>query len=248
MLRKYALVCLCAMLPVFAQTPLSFLAPQEVQDYVKGKNKSGIIVGVGLGLPSLATQHISGQVFHNMSSYGYHIIAGYQDFSRLIGPLPRNFGGARASLEFSDNFHNGAGLQPTIRSSSFWLNYDLLFDPFARRSDVFGLLLGVSLGWTSIRGYQDFSFSAGLKFGFSINFDKSSRLEITYRLAQSGPLKGKQLYFYSPYTINLTYTYRFDVPKWTKPKSSIYPHSTPSSKKSSSSELDFDNTKLLIKN
>ena len=212
-----------------AQSPLSPIANPKVQDLIKGKNKSGIIIGASLGLPSTPIQYLHGQRFENTTSYGYGFIIGYQDFARIINPLPRNFAGARASFEFSDVYHVSS---MTTHSSSFLLNYDILIDPMARGSNLFGFIFGVNTGLTYIQNFQSYSFSIGLKFGISVNFNKDHRLDITYRIGQSGPLQGNQLYFYSPYTINLGYTFRFDLPK--------PPPAAPR-------EPDFDNTKLLIK-
>lgn len=228
MIKKSFLFLFSALTLTMAQSPISTISDPITQDRIRGKNKSGIIFGATLGLPSVPTQYLYGQRFENVTSYGYGLMIGYQDFARVISPLPYNFGGARASFEFNDVYHISSS---TIHSNSFLLNYDILIDPLARGQNLFGLIFGVNTGLTYIQSFQGFSFSVGLKFGISANFDQNNRLEITYRVAKSGPLQGSQLYFYSPYTINLTYTFRFDAPK---------PRPIPM-------ESDFDNTKFLIK-
>ena len=99
LIKKLTLLVACFMLSM-AQSPLSPIANPKVQDLIKGKNKSGIIIGASLGLPSTPIQYLHGQRFENTTSYGYGFIIGYQDFARIINPLPRNFAGARASFEF----------------------------------------------------------------------------------------------------------------------------------------------------
>lgn len=215
---------------LFAQIPSSVISPIFIQDKIEGKNKSGIIVGLGVGIPSLSTQYLSGYTFQNVTSYGYHLIVGYQDFTRLLSPFPPNIFGARMSFEFDDTFHIG---EKTINSSNLLINYDLLIDAFARRKNPIGFIIGVNLGLTQIKGYQSFSFSIGAKLGLSLAFTTDHRLDITYKVASSGPLQGDRLYFYSPYTIDLTYTYRFSIP--IKKQEKI------------KEENPFDNTKYLLK-
>ena len=231
MIKKIPFIFIASALLCYAQEPLSPISPPVAQNIIKGKNKSGIIVGLGLGLPSVPTQSLSGNTYTNINSYGYHLLIGYQDFSRIISPLPRNYTGARASFEFSDTYHVG---ENTLHSMSLLLNYDILIDPLAgQKKNFFGLIAGAHVGWTKISNLQGFSFTVGLKVGMSLIFDNNNRVDITYKFSESGPLKGNQLYFYSPYTIDLTYTYRFDLPK---------PPPLPPKKN------EFDNTKLLIKN
>lgn len=231
MLKKglIAVACCCALFG--AEPPLVSISPVSVKDLLKGKDKSGIVVGGGVGLPSFNTQYLSGERFTYTTSYGYHLMVGYQDFARMLTPFTPNLFGARASLEFSDTYHiTSEGL---IDSKSILLNYDMLFDPFARRNfNNIGFILGLNTGVTRISGYQGFSFSMGVKAGISLVFDTDSRLDITYRVASTGPLKGNELHFYSPYTINVTYTYRFTLPQ--------------DPPRIDNSDI-FDNTKLLIK-
>ncbi|WP_104697681.1 MULTISPECIES: outer membrane beta-barrel protein [unclassified Helicobacter] len=214
---------------LFAQTPSSAISPTFIQDKFDGKNKSGIVVGLGLGLPSLSTQYLSGHTFSNITSYGYHFLVGYQDFTRLLSPFPPNIFGARISFEFDDTFHIG---ERTINSSNLLINYDLLIDAFARKKNPIGFIIGINLGLTQIKSYQSFSFSIGAKLGLSLAFTTDHRLDITYKVASSGPLQGNSLYFYSPYTIDLTYTYRFSIPF---------------KRQETVKENPFDNTKYLLK-
>ena len=223
------MACCCALFG--AEPPLVSISPVSIKDLLKSKDKSGIIVGGGVGLPSYNTQYLSGERFPRSTSYGYRFIVGYQDFARMLTPFTPNLFGARASLEFSDTYHITS--ERLINSNSILLNYDMLFDPFARRSfNTIGFILGVNTGLTRISGYQGFSFSIGMKAGISLVFDTDNRLDITYRVASTGPLKGNELHFYSPYTINITYTYRFTLP--------LGPA------RIDNSDI-FDNTKLLIK-
>ncbi len=212
------------------EKPLVSISPIGIKDLIAGENKSGIIVGGGVGLPSLSVQHLSGHRFSHTTSYGYHFLAGYQDFAKIINPFYPNLFGARAYVDFSDTYHI-ALIDNVINSTSILLNYDFLFDVFARRKiNTMGFILGANIGWTKISNYQSFSFSIGMKFGISLAFDSDNRLDITYKIASSGPLKGNDLYFYSPHTINLTYTYRFSLPQ-----------------NPPMADEGFDNTKLLIK-
>lgn len=228
----FTLLCCCSFL--LAQIPTSSISPVYIQDLIQGKNKSGIVLGVGIGIPSTGVQFLSGEKFENTTSYGYHFLIGYQDFSRFLTPLPPNIFGARATLEFMDTYHIDFSSSKNINSSSFLVNYDLLLDIFARKKrNTAGFIIGFNTGLTKITNYQSFSFSIGLNLGVSLAFDTNNRLDITYKISSSGPLQGDRLYFYSPYTINLTYTYRFSIP--TKLQ------------KIEDSSNTFDNTKFLIK-
>lgn len=233
-MKRICFALLCCYSFLLAQMPTSNISPTYIQDLIQGKNKSGIILGIGVGIPSTGIQFLSGEKFENTTSYGYHFLIGYQDFSRFLTPFPQNIFGARATLEFIDTYHIDFSSSKSINSSSFLINYDLLFDIFARKKrNTAGFIVGLNTGLTKIETFQSFSFSIGLNLGVSLAFDTDNRLDITYKISASGPLQGDKLHFYSPYTINLTYTHRFSIP--TKPQ------------KIEDSNNTFDNAKFLIK-
>lgn len=190
--------------------PLSPISPTFVQDYIKGGNKSGFLVGGGVGLPSTPIQSLEKKTFSHSSAYGIHALIGYQNFQSMLIPLPPNLFGARILFETYNTFH--ITQEGPISSHALLFSYDMLYDFFPRDHQTFGFIFGINMGAIKIQKYQNFSFGIGLKLGFSYLFDENHRLEATYILAQSGPLKGNQFYLYSPYTINITYTYRFTIP------------------------------------
>lgn len=211
MLKKYLLHFFIFFTIVIANPrPVSPISPNFVQDYVKGGNKSGFIVGGGLGIPSTPTQLLEQHKLEHSSSYGFHALIGYQNFKSQLIPFPPNFFGARILFETYNTLHLS---QDGILSSNMLLfSYDILYDFFPKSQQTFGLILGFNIGAVKIQKYQNFSLGLGIKIGFGYAFDENHRLEANYIIAQSGPLKGDRFYFYSPYTINITYTYRFTIP------------------------------------
>ncbi|CBG40363.1 outer membrane beta-barrel protein [Helicobacter mustelae] len=211
MLRRFfvGVCCLFALCPAdqSVYTPIGF---SYGQDYNKAREKSGFILGGGIGLPSATTQSLTFHRFRDVSSYGFHLLFGYQDFTSKFTPFPFNYFGARVLLEFYNTYH--LTKQKAFNSNVLSIGYDLLYDIFPNKAQTFGLLLGVNIGMVRIQDFQSFSLSFGLKFGFSYAFSTKHRLEASYLIAESGPLQGDRFYFYSPYTINVTYTYLFAMP------------------------------------
>ncbi|MDU7693282.1 MAG: hypothetical protein E7K04_03445 [Helicobacter sp.] len=216
------LLCLCALDPIWGQdlaaknplatieNPISPIYYVPPSDAIRARKKTGAIFGAGIGLPSTTSQRIHGKLLDNTFSYGYRAIVGYQDYLQVLSFFPKGIFGARISLQTDSTFHLQLD-SPIISATSYLLGYDILWDAFyLPNNNTAGFMLGFYVGATRISRFQDTSFDAGLRGGIAFNFGFDDRLEISYRIGNSGVLRSQDLYFYSPYTIDIMYSHRTD--------------------------------------
>lgn len=188
-------------------TPAFYVTPK---DMIRARERTGLVAGIGIGLPGSSVQRIRDEEFTEILSYGYRILIGYQDYLRVLSFLPRGIFGARLSLQSDDTFRVKTG-HNTIASSSYHLNYDVLLDlAYFPNENTIGFLMGFYIGATKISGFQDYSYDNGLRFGVGFGFGFDHRLDIMYKFGKSGELRGERLYPYSAHTIDIIYTTRSD--------------------------------------